>query len=87
MLNQNTLHMITTSEKKLYKVLRNVGVKRQFITWAESIEDLYLDDFDFNLLVYYFEHEFEVQLKKHEIEQLTSLPAFYDFINEKIKMN
>ncbi|MGF7138905.1 hypothetical protein [Roseimarinus sediminis] len=79
--------MITTSEKKLYKVLRNVGVKRQFITWAESIEDLYLDDFDFNLLVYYFEHEFEVQLKKDEIEQLTSLPAFYDYINEKIKMN
>lgn len=79
--------MITTSEKKLYKVLRNVGVKRQFITWAESIEDLYLDEFDFNLLVYYFENEFEVRLRKDEIEQLTSLPAFYDYINDKIEMN
>lgn len=74
--------MISIKEKKLYKVLRNVGVKRKFIKKARSIEDLYLDDFDFRLLVFYFETEFNVSLKKKDIKRLTSLPAFYKYVNK-----
>lgn len=73
--------MITTKEKKLYKVLRNVGVKRSFIKKARTLEDLYLDEFDFRLLVFYFENEFNVNLKKKDIKNLTTLPAFYKYIN------
>lgn len=72
--------MITHTEKKLYKVLRNVGIKRNFIKSAQSLDDLYLDDFDFRLLVFYFENEFKVQLKKKEIKMLTTLPAFHRYL-------
>ncbi|MFA9392330.1 MAG: hypothetical protein ACERKD_21145 [Prolixibacteraceae bacterium] len=72
--------MITETEKKLYKVLRNVGIKRIFIKRARSIDDLYLDDFDFRLLVFYFENEFNVRLQKKDIAQLTSIPAFHKYL-------
>lgn len=74
--------MITYSEKKLYKVLRNVGIKRIFIKKASTIEDLYLDDFDFRLLVFYFENEFNVRLKKKDIAMLTTLPAFHKYLGK-----
>ena len=74
--------MISIKEKKLYRVLRNVGIKRNFIKKANSIEDLYLDDFDFRLLVFYFENEFNVRLKKKDIKMLTTLPAFYQYIEK-----
>lgn len=73
--------MINTSEKKLYRILRNVGVKPKYIKNANNIDDLYLDDYDYKLLVYYFEHEFNVHLNKREINELTNLHAFYKFIN------
>lgn len=73
--------MISIKEKKLYKVLRNVGVKRKFIKRAKSLDDLYLDDFDYRLLVYYFEQEFNVRLVKRDMDKLTTLPAFYKFVN------
>lgn len=73
-------NMITSTEKKLYKVLRNVGVKRNYIKNARTIEDLYLDDFDFRLLVFYFENEFNVHLKKKDIRKLTSLPEFHRYL-------
>lgn len=79
--------MISTSEKKLYKVLRNVGVKKRFIAQAETIEDLYLDDFDFKLLVYYFEGEFEVQLRHKDIKKLTTLSAFHNYLNHNLLPN
>lgn len=79
--------MISTSEKKLYKVLRNVGVKKRFIAKAETIEDLYLDDFDFKLLVYYFENEFNVNLKNNDIVNLKTLPAFHRYVKKQIHSN
>ncbi|MBN2806926.1 MAG: hypothetical protein JXR22_09725 [Prolixibacteraceae bacterium] len=72
--------MITTTEKKLYKVLRNVGIKRNYIKNARSIDDLYLDDFDYRLLVFYFENEFNVHLRKKDIKMLTTLPAFHHYL-------
>ena len=72
--------MIKNSEKRLYRVLRHVGVKRNYIKKAKSIEDLYLDDFDFRLLIYYFENEFNVRLLKKDIKQLTTLPAFHNYL-------
>jgi len=62
-------------ERKLYKVLRNVGVKKNYILKASSIDDLYLDEYDQKLLLFYFEDEFHVRLKKREIKKLTTLPA------------
>ncbi|MCF8360717.1 MAG: acyl carrier protein [Prolixibacteraceae bacterium] len=71
------------TEKRMYKVLRNVGIKRKFIIQASTIEDLYLDDFDYRLLVYYFENEFKVSLKDKEIKKLTSLNALHNFLKRK----
>jgi len=79
--------MIGIPEKKLYKVLRNVGVKPRFLKKAETLDELYLDDFDFTLLLHYFETEFGVQLKNNDIEYLTTLPAFYEYIKRKTKSN
>jgi hypothetical protein len=62
-------------ERKLYKVLRNVGIKKNYIRKANSIDDLYLDEYDLKLLLFYFEDEFHVRLKKREIKKLTTLPA------------
>ena len=70
-----------TIERKLYKVLRNVGVKKNYIRKANSIDDLYLDDYDLKLLVYYFEDEFHVRLKKGEIKKLTTLPAVDGYLH------
>lgn len=72
--------MITHNEKKLYKVLRHVGIKRKFIKKARSIDDLYLDDFDFRILVFYFENEFNVRLNKKDIAKLTTVPAFHIYM-------
>lgn len=74
--------MISIKEKKLYKVLRNVGVKRMFIKKANSIDDLYLDEFDYRLLIFYFENEFNVRLKKKDIEMLKTLPAFHRYLDK-----
>ncbi len=73
--------MVNVNERKLYKVLRNVGVKPSFIKKADKIDDLYLDDFDYQLLVFYFEKEFDVQLCSEEIEMLSTLPDFYKYVN------
>lgn len=70
------------TERKLYKVLRNVGVKKNYIQRAKTIEDLYLDEYDQKLLVYYFEDEFHVKLNKREIKKLTSLPAVDGFLHK-----
>lgn len=72
--------MITSSEKKLYKVLRKVGIQRKHIKNARNIDDLYLDEFDFRLLVFYFETEFNVHLHKNDINSLTTIPAFHQFL-------
>ncbi|HPR32257.1 MAG TPA: hypothetical protein PLK12_09185 [Prolixibacteraceae bacterium] len=79
---------MNSTEKKMYKVLRNVGVKRNYIVQAANIEDLYLDDYDFRLLVFYFENEFNVVLKEREIRKLTNLTALYHFLKmRRIDMN
>ena len=68
-------------ERKLYKVLRNVGIKKNYIRKANSIDDLYLDEYDQKLLLFYFENEFHVQLKKREIKELTTLPAVDHYLH------
>jgi acyl carrier protein len=70
-------------ERKLYKVLRNVGVKKNFIRKANSIDDLYLDNYDQKLLVYYFENEFQVKLTDKQIRKLVTLKAVGNYVNHK----
>ena len=70
-------------ERKLYKVLRNVGIKKNYIRKANSIDDLYLDEYDQKLLIYYFEDEFHVRLKKGEINKLTTLPAVDFYLHRR----
>jgi hypothetical protein len=70
-------------ERKLYKVLRNVGIKKNYIRKANSIEDLYLDEYDQKLLLFYFEDEFHVRLKKKEIKKLTTLPAVDVYLHRR----
>lgn len=74
--------MISRAEKKLYKVFRNVGVKANNLKKAQSINELYLDDFDYKLLVYYFEKEFNVELTDADIHQLTTLTVFRDYMKQ-----
>jgi len=70
-------------ERKLYKVLRNVGIKSNYIRNAHSIDDLYLDDYDQKLLLFYFEDEFHVKLKKKDIKKLTTLPAVDGYLHRR----
>ena len=70
-------------ERKLYKVLRNVGIKKNYIRKANSIDDLYLDEYDQKLLLFYFEDEFHVRLKKKEIKTLTTLPAVDVYLHRR----
>jgi len=70
-------------ERKLYKVLRNVGIKKNYIRKASSIDDLYLDEYDLKLLLFYFEDEFHVRLKKREIKKLTTLPAVDFYLHRR----
>jgi hypothetical protein len=75
--------MIGKTEKKMYKVLKNVGVKRDFITKAQKIDDLYLDDFDKVLLQYYFENEFHIILKPNEANDLINMNKLHHFLISK----
>lgn len=79
--------MMGITEKKMYRVLKNVGVKRIIITSANKVDDLYLDEFDQLLLGYYFENEFKVRLEAHEITELTNLNLLYDYLNRKNLLN
>ncbi len=79
--------MVNRIEKRLYKVLRNVGVKPVIIKCAGSVDDLCLDDYDYQLLVYYFEKEFNVELTNSEITELTTLPLFYEYITHANSQN
>lgn len=69
-----------TTEKKMYKVLRNVGVKKSYIVRARTIEDLYLDEYDRRLLLFYFEDEFKLHLKDYQIAKLDNLDALYKLL-------
>jgi len=75
--------MIDRTEKKMYKVLRNVGVKRDFITKAQQIDDLYLDELDKTLLQYYFENEFHVLLNQNEANELRNMTVLNRFLIRK----
>jgi hypothetical protein len=70
-------------ERKLYKILRNVGIRKNYICKATTIDDLFLDDYDRKLLCYYFEDEFKVNLKDKDIRKLTTLPAVDVFLHKK----
>ena len=76
------MHMSQT-EKRLYKVLRNVGVKPNYIKAALTVDDLYLDDYDYKLLVHYFENEFQVEVKDHEVKKLIDLKQVSKFLKKK----
>jgi hypothetical protein len=70
-------------ERKLYKVLRNVGVKKNYIRKANSIDDLYLDEYDLKLLLFYFEDEFHVRLKKKEFKKMTTILAVDGYLHRR----
>ncbi|HNZ71217.1 MAG TPA: hypothetical protein PKJ43_01270 [Prolixibacteraceae bacterium] len=67
-------------ERKLYKVLRNVGVRKNYISKAKSIDDLFLDEFDRKLLRFYFENEFKVRLSERDELKLTTLNEVNGFL-------
>ncbi len=71
-----------TTEKKMYKVLRNVGVKKSYIVRARTLDDLYLDEYDRRLLLFYFEDEFKLHLKDYQIEKLDNLDALYNLLSK-----
>ncbi|MDP4184970.1 MAG: hypothetical protein Q8862_07390 [Bacteroidota bacterium] len=70
-------------ERKLYKVLRNVGVGKHIIIGAQNREELFLDDLDALLLVYYFESEFKVEVKEGDLEILNTIPQVGNFLTER----
>lgn len=67
-------------ERKLYKVLRNVGVRKNYISKAKSIDDLFLDEFDRKLLRFYFENEFKVRLSERDELKMTTLNEVNGFL-------
>jgi hypothetical protein len=67
-------------ERKLYKVLRNVGVRKNYISKAKTIDDLFLDEFDRKLLRFYFENEFKVRLSERDELKLTTLNEVNGFL-------
>ncbi len=67
--------------KRLYKVLRTVGVGKDTIVNAQDRNELFLDSFDSLLLVYYFELEFNVVVKEEEVSTLNTVLQVDSFLS------
>ncbi len=70
--------------KKLYKVLRSVGLSKKRILKACTREELFLDTLDSLLLLYYFEREFRVVVKEDDLKTLNTLNQVDLFLQEKV---
>jgi acyl carrier protein len=75
---------MSQTEKKLYRVLRNVGFKKNAIIGTQSKDELCLDDLDSLLLVYFFESEFNVEVDDEDISYLNTVSEVNRFLERKV---
>lgn len=75
---------MSKTEKKLYRVLRNVGFKKNAIIDTQSKAELCLDDLDSLLLVYFFESEFNVEIDDEDIVYLNTVSEVNRFLERKV---
>lgn len=75
---------MSQTERKLYRVLRNVGIGKKTIVDADSKEELFLDDLDSLLLVYFFESEFNVEVDEKTISGINTMSEVKRFLEGKM---
>lgn len=73
-----------TMNRILYKVLRKTGVPRNRIKLDASFsEDLYFDNLDWTLFLYYLERFFNIRLEDREISELSHVDDTLKIVSKR----
>ncbi|MBR4620077.1 MAG: acyl carrier protein [Salinivirgaceae bacterium] len=72
----------------LYRVLRKVGVNRQYIyPEASFANDLFFDDIDWKCFLCFVEEQFNIEINDEEAQRLVTVENTIELVNKRLSLN
>ena len=72
----------------VYRVLRKVGVNRQYIyPEASFTNDLFFDDIDWKCFLCFFEEQFKIEINDEEAQRLVTVENTIELVNKRLSLN
>ena len=72
----------------VYRVLRKVGVNRQYIyTEASFTNDLFFDDIDWKCFLCFVEEQFKIEINDEEAQRLVTVENTIELVNKRLSLN
>ncbi|MBO4603464.1 MAG: acyl carrier protein [Salinivirgaceae bacterium] len=72
----------------VYRVLRKVGVNRQYIyPEASFTNDLFFDDIDWKCFLCFVEEQFNIEINDEEAQRLVTVENTIELVNKRLSLN
>ncbi|MBR5167707.1 MAG: hypothetical protein IKW86_06530 [Salinivirgaceae bacterium] len=72
----------------VYRVLRKVGVNRQYIyPEASFTNDLFFDDIDWKCFLCFVEEQFKIEINDEEAQRLVTVENTIELVNKRLSLN
>lgn len=72
----------------MYRVLRKVGVNRQYIYPEASFStDLFFDDIDWKCFLCFVEEQFNIEINDEEAQRLVTVENTIELVNKRLSLN
>ncbi len=85
MTNDKTTHDILNL--RMYKIFRKMGVPRNEMNLQSNLYyDLCFDNFDMNILLFYLESKFDIEVNESDVACLTTIGKTLHFIEQKLNV-
>jgi len=70
---------------RLYKIFRKMGVPRTEMSLQANLHnDLYFDNFDMNIFLFFLESKFNIEVNETDVNKLTTIEHTLHFIENKL---
>ncbi len=82
MLNQLTANRL---DLRLYKIFRKMGVPREQVSLKANLtNDLFFDNNDMNILLFFLESKFNININDGDLPQLKTIGQTLHYIEERL---
>ena len=72
----------------VYRVLRKVGVNRQYIyPEASFTNNLFFDDIDWKCFLCFVEEQFNIEINDEEAQRLVTVENTIELVNKRLSLN
>ncbi|MBO7595297.1 MAG: hypothetical protein J6T12_10025 [Salinivirgaceae bacterium] len=72
----------------VYRVLRKVGINRQYIyPEASFTNDLFFDDIDWKCFLCFVEEQFKIEINDEEAQRLVTVENTIELVNKRLSLN